>query len=37
MNGSFPSVLIVHGAWHKPEHFRLLVDELWISTYVPCG
>ncbi|MFN3005776.1 alpha/beta hydrolase [Mycolicibacterium wolinskyi] len=28
MNGSFPSVLIVHGAWHKPEHFRLLVDEL---------
>jgi pimeloyl-ACP methyl ester carboxylesterase len=23
-----PSVLLVHGAWHKPEHFDLLVDEL---------
>jgi pimeloyl-ACP methyl ester carboxylesterase len=23
-----PSVLIVPGAWHKPAHFRLLVDEL---------
>lgn len=23
-----PAVLIVHGAWHKPEHFRLLVEEL---------
>jgi pimeloyl-ACP methyl ester carboxylesterase len=22
------SVLVVPGAWHKPEHFRLLVDEL---------
>jgi pimeloyl-ACP methyl ester carboxylesterase len=23
-----PSVLIVPGAWHKPDHFRRLVDEL---------
>ena len=23
-----PSVLIVPGAWHKPTHFRLLIDEL---------
>ncbi|HTI76755.1 MAG TPA: alpha/beta hydrolase [Mycobacterium sp.] len=23
-----PSVLLVHGAWHRPDHFRLLVDEL---------
>jgi len=23
-----PSVLVVPGAWHKPAHFRLLVDEL---------
>jgi pimeloyl-ACP methyl ester carboxylesterase len=23
-----PSLLIVPGAWHKPDHFRLLIDEL---------
>jgi hypothetical protein len=23
-----PSVLLFHGAWHRPDHFRLLVDEL---------
>ncbi|WP_123028433.1 alpha/beta hydrolase [Mycolicibacterium stellerae] len=23
-----PSVLLVPGAWHRPDHFRLLVDEL---------
>jgi pimeloyl-ACP methyl ester carboxylesterase len=23
-----PSVLVVPGAWHKPDHYRLLVDEL---------
>jgi pimeloyl-ACP methyl ester carboxylesterase len=23
-----PSVLLVPGAWHKPDHYRLLVDEL---------
>jgi pimeloyl-ACP methyl ester carboxylesterase len=25
---TLPSVLVVPGAWHKPDHFRLLVDEL---------
>jgi pimeloyl-ACP methyl ester carboxylesterase len=25
---TLPSLLLVHGAWHRPEHFRLLVDEL---------
>jgi pimeloyl-ACP methyl ester carboxylesterase len=25
---SIPSVLVVPGAWHKPDHFRRLVDEL---------
>ncbi|MDT5018557.1 MAG: hypothetical protein QOD39_4717 [Mycobacterium sp.] len=25
---TLPSVLLVPGGWHKPEHFRLLVDEL---------
>jgi pimeloyl-ACP methyl ester carboxylesterase len=25
---TLPSLLIVPGAWHKPDHFRLLVDEL---------
>src|SRR6185295_6662452 len=25
---NLPSLLIVPGAWHKPDHFRLLVDEL---------
>jgi pimeloyl-ACP methyl ester carboxylesterase len=25
---TLPSLLIVHGAWHRPEHFRLLLDEL---------
>jgi alpha-beta hydrolase superfamily lysophospholipase len=24
----FPSLLLVHGAWHRPEHLQLLVDEL---------
>jgi len=23
-----PSVLLVPGAWHKPDHFRLLIDQL---------
>lgn len=23
-----PSLLVVHGAWHRPEHFDLLVEEL---------
>jgi len=25
---TLPSLLIVPGAWHKPDHFRRLVDEL---------
>jgi pimeloyl-ACP methyl ester carboxylesterase len=25
---TLPSVLVVPGAWHKPDHFRLLVNEL---------
>ena len=25
---TLPSLLIVPGAWHKPDHFRALVDEL---------
>jgi pimeloyl-ACP methyl ester carboxylesterase len=25
---TLPSVLVVPGAWHKPDHFRFLVDEL---------
>jgi len=25
--GALPSLLIVPGAWHKPDHFRRLVDE----------
>jgi len=25
---TLPSVLLIPGAWHKPSHFRLLVDEL---------
>jgi pimeloyl-ACP methyl ester carboxylesterase len=25
---TLPSVLVVPGAWHKPDHFRLLADEL---------
>jgi pimeloyl-ACP methyl ester carboxylesterase len=25
---TLPSVLLVPGAWHKPEHFRRLIDEL---------
>jgi hypothetical protein len=25
---TLPSVLLVPGAWHTPEHLRLLVDEL---------
>lgn len=26
--GQHPSLLIVPGAWHKPEHYRRLIDEL---------
>ena len=25
---TLPSLLLVHGAWHRPDHFHLLVDEL---------
>ena len=25
---TLPSVLLVPGAWHKPDHFRPLIDEL---------
>ena len=25
---NLPSLLIVPGAWHKPDHFRLLIDQL---------
>ena len=25
---TLPSLLIVPGAWHRPDHFRLLIDEL---------
>src|ERR1700741_1676301 len=25
---SVPSVLLVPGAWHKPDHYRRLIDEL---------
>ena len=25
---SAPSLLLVHGGWHRPEHWKLLTDEL---------
>ena len=25
---TLPSLLLVHGAWHRPDHVSLLVDEL---------
>jgi hypothetical protein len=25
---TLPSLLLVPGAWHEPDHFRRLVDEL---------
>jgi len=25
---TLPSLLLVHGSWHRPQHYRLLVDEL---------
>ena len=25
---TLPSVLLVPGAWHKPDHFHLLIDQL---------
>ena len=32
---TWPSVLVVPGAWHKPGDYRLLVDELSESTCTP--